>query len=95
MVVGMKAGAIFSSSIEEQVVSLDSGDLFLIYTDGITETMNRQQVEYGVELLNEVVRKNAPSGPDMLLNRIMDSVRQFRGGGSSTDDSTLLALAVD
>lgn len=95
MVVGMKAGATFSSSLEEQAIAVESGDLLLIYTDGITETMNRQQVEYGVELLKEVVRKHAKNGPDALVNVIMDSVRQFRGGGSSTDDSTLLALAVD
>jgi serine phosphatase RsbU (regulator of sigma subunit) len=95
MVVGMKAGNVFRNSLEEQQTELESGDLFVIYTDGITETMNRQQVEYGVELLMEVVRKHAENGPDNLNKYIMDSVRQFRGGVSAADDSTLLTLAVD
>jgi phosphoserine phosphatase RsbU/P len=95
MVVGMKAGGIFRNSLEEQTISVESGDVFVVYTDGITETMNRQQVEYGVELLTEVVRKYATEGPERLINYIMDSVRQFRGGGSPTDDATILVLAVD
>jgi len=43
----------------------------------------------------EVVRRHAEAGPDTLLDRIMDSVRQFRGGSTADDDATLLAMAVE
>ncbi|MBA3847548.1 MAG: serine/threonine-protein phosphatase [Planctomycetes bacterium] len=95
MVVGMKAGQLFRRASENEVTQVDSGDVFLIYTDGITETMNRQQVEFGTDLLNEVIRKHAAAGPELLLDRIMESVRQFRGGTSVEDDLTLLVLAVE
>ncbi len=95
MVVGMKKGAIFQNALEEAVTQVRSGDVFLVYTDGINETMNRQNEEFGLELLIEVVRKHSAAGPDVLLDRIMDSVRQFRGGSTASDDSTLLALCVD
>jgi phosphoserine phosphatase RsbU/P len=95
MVVGMKKGPLFRKSMEEHVTEVASGDVFLVYTDGITECMNRQQSEYGLELLFEVVRKHASAGADQLLERIMESVRQFRGGTVASDDSTLLALVVD
>jgi len=95
MVVGMKKGAIFQNALEEAVTQVRAGDVFLIYTDGINETMNRQNEEFGLELLIEVVRKHSAAGPDILLDRIMDSVRQFRGGSTASDDSTLLALCVD
>jgi serine phosphatase RsbU (regulator of sigma subunit) len=42
-----------------------------------------------------VVRRHAASGPDALLDRIMDSIRQFRGGSTADDDTTLLAMTVD
>jgi serine phosphatase RsbU (regulator of sigma subunit) len=86
---------IFRSSIEEHVTQVESGDVFIVYTDGITETMNRQQVEYGVELLCEVVKKHATAGPTVLIERIMDSVRQFRGGTTASDDATILVLAAE
>ncbi len=95
MVVGMKKGAIFRNALEEFTTQVRTGDVFLVYTDGINETMNRQNEEYGTELLIEVVRKHGAAGPDTLLDRIMDSVRQFRGGSTASDDSTLLALCVD
>ena len=95
MVVGMKKGEIFRQSLSEEITQVQAGDVFLVYTDGITETMNRQKVEYGTELLAEVVRRHAEAGPDTLLDRIMDSVRQFRGGSSADDDATLLAMAVE
>lgn len=95
MVVGMKKGELFRKSLEEIVTPVRAGDVFLVYTDGITETMNRQQDEYGLDLLFEVVRKHAANGPDVLLDRIMDSIRQFRGGSKADDDTTLLAMVAD
>ena len=95
MVVGMKKGEVFRQSLSEEITQVQAGDVFLVYTDGITETMNRQKVEYGTELLAEVVRRHAEAGPDTLLDRIMDSVRQFRGGSTADDDATLLAMAVE
>ncbi len=95
MVVGMKKGQVFRNSIEEHLTEIESGDVFLVYTDGITECMNRQNAEYGLDLLLEVVRKHAAAGADQLLARIMESVSQFRGGTVASDDSTLLALSAD
>ncbi|MBA3686933.1 MAG: serine/threonine-protein phosphatase [Planctomycetes bacterium] len=95
MVVGMKKGPMFRACLEEQVTRIESGDVFLVYTDGITECMNRQQAEYGLDQLFEVVRKHAATGADHLLERIMQSVRQFRGGTVASDDATLLALVAE
>ena len=95
MVVGMKAGDIFHRVLQEEVTEVRSGDLFLTYTDGVTETMNRQQEEYGEERLQETLRTHASLEVDDLLDRILDSVRSFAGGGDPQDDVTLLGLRVD
>ena len=95
MVVGMKAGKLFAQVAKEEVLQVQSGDLFLLYTDGITETMNRQGEEYGVELLQELIQRHATDDLEMLLDRILDSVRGFRGGTDTQDDITLLGLIVD
>lgn len=95
MVVGMKQGDVFLDSLEPETTQLRSGDIFLLYTDGVTETMNRQGDEYGIDRLIQVVEDHAHRGLEHLLDRVLDSVRQFRGGGDSEDDMALLALAVD
>lgn len=95
MVLGMRAGKLFRGSITQETTTVRSGDIFLIYTDGLTETMNRQGEEYGTDRLQEVLLQHGDLDLDHLLDRITDSVRSFRGGGEVQDDITLLALAVD
>jgi hypothetical protein len=95
MVVGMKSGAMFRQSIQEQVTVLQAGDIFVLYTDGITETMNLQNEEFGPERLVDVVKKFIEAGPDALIDRIMEIIRHFRGPRPPADDSTIVILAVD
>ena len=95
MVVGMKSGAIFRQSLEEEVTSIDPGDVFLLYTDGITETMNLQHEEFGPERLSEIVKQFAGDGPDVLVDQIMDRIRHFRGPRPPSDDATMIAMLVE
>ena len=95
MVVGMKSGAIFRQSLEEEVTSIDPGDVFLLYTDGITETMNLQHEEFGPERLAEIVKQFAGDGPDVLVDQIMDRIRHFRGPRPPSDDATMVAMLVE
>ncbi len=95
MVVGMKAGPAFRNAIEECQTQVSPGDVFLLYTDGVTETMNSQGEEFGTDRLKEVLTLLAGRDPDDLVGQIMDRVRHFRGAQPEADDMTLLALAVD
>ena len=95
MVVGMKSGAIFRQSLEEEVTSIDPGDVFLLYTDGITETMNLQHEEFGPERLSEIVKQFAGDGPNVLVDQIMDRIRHFRGPRPPSDDATMVAMLVE
>jgi serine phosphatase RsbU (regulator of sigma subunit) len=93
MVVGMKNGPIFRKSLEEIVTPVSEGDVFLFYTDGITEAMNAQSEEFGDERLHSVIRACAADGPEPLVTQILDRVRHFRGVRPEADDMTLLAMA--
>jgi hypothetical protein len=95
MVVGMKTGQMFRASLQEQVTTVRSGDVLLLYTDGITETMNLQQEEFDTERLIEVMRRFGHEGADVLVSRIMEIIRHFRGPQPPADDATLLVLTVD
>jgi hypothetical protein len=95
MVVGMKSGPMFKRLLREEVVALQPGDTFLIFTDGITETMNDQHEEFGNERLHDVMQRHASEGPQVLVERIVDAARQFRGDKPPGDDATLVALRID
>ena len=95
MVVGMKSGAIFRQSLEEETTRLEAGDVFLLYTDGITETMNLQHDEFGTERLGEILKQFAGDGPEKVVEQIMERLRHFRGPRPAADDATMVALLVE
>lgn len=94
MVVGMKGGQVFRDSLQVETTQLQPGDVFLLYTDGVTETTNAQGEEFDMPRLREVVARCAGDGPEALLTQVMDRIRHFRGSQPIGDDVTLLALAV-
>ena len=95
MVVGMKGGQTFRDSLQMESTQLRTGDMFLLYTDGVTEATNAQGEEFETARLSEIVAKCATEGPEALLTQITDRLRHFRGTVPVNDDVTLLALAVE
>jgi sigma-B regulation protein RsbU (phosphoserine phosphatase) len=95
MVLGMKSGQIFRQSLKEESTELSAGQTILLYTDGVTESMNAQQEEWGPERLAQLIKDKASGGPEVLLGAIMDEVERFRGDLPVADDLTLLAMAVE
>ncbi|NBZ95709.1 MAG: hypothetical protein EBR40_04670, partial [Proteobacteria bacterium] len=67
-------------------------DLILLYTDGITEALDANGTEYGVERLRQELHLKASSGSAETLRHLADSVRTFAGDQPQHDDITLIAL---
>jgi len=75
-------------------VKLCHGDCVLFYTDGITETKNKNREEYGEERFFNVVEKYKNSLSDKeLLDKLVEDVSEFRCGVQE-DDIALLSLRV-
>lgn len=77
---------------EQATVTLDPGDLLLIYSDGYSEAMNHAFEEFGEERLLDVARRNRNASAAQLIDRIGEAVRQHCGGASQTDDMTMIAV---
>ena len=85
--------AIFKdTSYEEQTVHLEANDLFLAFTDGVTEAqLNENAVMYGVERLERLLRKCRGESVEAICDRIYRDVDAF-SGHVCQDDVTLFAL---
>jgi sigma-B regulation protein RsbU (phosphoserine phosphatase) len=77
----------------QEVYQLVPGDVVLLYTDGINESMNRQNEEYGMTRLKQVVAGGAAT-PNGVVQRVITDVRRFVGGAGQNDDQTLVAFGV-
>jgi serine phosphatase RsbU (regulator of sigma subunit)/catechol 2,3-dioxygenase-like lactoylglutathione lyase family enzyme len=68
---------------------LHSGDLFVLYTDGVTESFNEAGDEFGEERLVETLRRRRELPSQAMLESIVDDVRKF-SPHEQYDDITLI-----
>jgi sigma-B regulation protein RsbU (phosphoserine phosphatase) len=92
MAVGIDSGGVFDRFCNDFPFVLEHGDLLLLYTDGLTETLDAEGIEFGVQRLTAELMESAPMGAEETLNRLSQSVREFAGSQPQHDDITLIAL---
>lgn len=89
LIIGMMPGVEY----ETETIDIVKGDKIVMYTDGITEAEDKEEVEYGEERLINHIKRNLQLSPEELLSSIVDDVNNHAVDLSSQDDVTLLILA--
>jgi len=93
---GMDRGERFEEILEEALVPLESGDVFLFFTDGLSEAMNGRAELFGERRLRDVLERVMETESDEveLKDRILDEIRSFVGDAAQHDDMTMVLLKV-
>jgi sigma-B regulation protein RsbU (phosphoserine phosphatase) len=73
-------------------VRLESGDLLVAFTDGVSEAMNGSDDEWGEDQLIGAVQTTRSAPAQVIPDRIMTSADEFVGGTPQYDDMTLIVL---
>jgi len=89
---GIAMGASADADYSQESVTLETGDVLVLYTDGITEAENARQEMYGEDRLREIIRAAAAESSQEMINRILESVRAFSGDYPQSDDITLMII---
>ena len=92
MAVGIDSGSVFDRFCNDFPFHFGHGDLLLLYTDGLTEALDAEGNEFGIERLVEEVVESARKGVGEMLQGLSRSVRDFSEGRPQHDDITLLAV---
>jgi len=97
MVLGLQfdLGDTFDRLLEEITLPLGRGDLFVFYTDGISEAMNPQGDCFGDQRLVDLAERQADLSPDNLCAAILSDVHAFAGNAGQHDDMTMVLLKID
>jgi phosphoserine phosphatase RsbU/P len=93
---GIDPGPRFDEILEEAEVPLRSGDLFLFFTDGLSEAMNGRAELFGERRIRDVIEGAEGRGDDTsgLKDRILAEIRTFVGDAAQHDDMTMVVLKV-
>jgi len=76
-------------------VNLNEGDVFIFYTDGVTEAMNTRREQYGRERLVAVAEKNKGLSAKAILLSVEKDMRKFEPRSAQHDDITLIVIKVE
>ncbi len=82
------------SSIE---VPLNEGDWIVMYSDGVPDTRNRAEEEYGVDKMKEFMEANVLLGAEEFATKMLEELKQYSGRGEGDepdDDLTMVAVRV-
>ncbi len=86
---------LFDRLLVEMTLPLGAGDLFVFYTDGVSEAMNAEGDCFGESRLSDVLQSNSETPFGELRDRILDDVHAFVGSAAQQDDLTMVLLKVD
>jgi serine phosphatase RsbU (regulator of sigma subunit) len=89
---GLDSGDLFADKLKESTVRLHPGDKLLLFTDGITESMNASKAEFGEMRLLHIVNQNSGVSATELREKIFAEIQLFVDGASQHDDLTMIII---
>jgi len=94
LAIGLEKGPLFSQTIEEATIPMEKDDIFVFFTDGVSEAMNKNGDEFGEERLQQIISQNGQCSADDLVNKIAWEVKKFMGKAKQHDDITMVVVKV-
>jgi PAS domain S-box-containing protein len=89
---GLAMGAIEGETYTQDTIKINPNDIVVLYTDGVTESVNLSHEMFGEERLKSIIRKNKSLSADDLLHKIFDGVQVFSESMPQFDDITILVI---
>jgi phosphoserine phosphatase RsbU/P len=89
---GVPLGLLDQVDYDRRVIRLQSGDVVVLYSDGVSEATNRAGAELGRDGLMTIATALDPSSADAFGSQLIASLAQFRGDVEPADDQTIIVL---
>jgi sigma-B regulation protein RsbU (phosphoserine phosphatase) len=89
---GIVLGYLANETYSQENITYKEGDLLVLYTDGITEAMNKDMEEFGEKRLLNAIKKYQHCNSYELKNKIMHELKKFTGANEQDDDVTLVII---
>jgi sigma-B regulation protein RsbU (phosphoserine phosphatase) len=90
---GLPLGMFHEAEFAVNKVKFSPGDSVLLFSDGVTEAMNSENAEFGVDRLFAAIDCVEKGGPDAMIEKCLEHVTEFRGAANRHDDLTMLAIS--
>jgi sigma-B regulation protein RsbU (phosphoserine phosphatase) len=90
--IGIPLGFLEDFEFSEHTVPFNIGDVLVLFSDGISEAMNKHEEEFEEEKILQVIKSNMDQSPHQMIENLISSVREHADGEEQSDDMTLLVI---
>ena len=92
---GAAIGLVEGATYQAEKIQLNTGDMLILYTDGVTEAANPQGEQYGWDRLAESLHAAGDVSPRRLVAALRSSLQDFAAGQPLDDDTTIVVCKVN
>lgn len=94
MGLGLESEKYFESHLEETEIDISNDNMFVFYSDGLTEAMNKNREEFGTGKVLNIIKDNRQFSCSAIQKELINSVNDFRGNSEQNDDITLVITKI-
>jgi sigma-B regulation protein RsbU (phosphoserine phosphatase) len=87
-------GTFLTGPYEQETIQLQSGDMLVIYTDGVTEALNPTGIEFGEAKLRSILLESLRLSAHEAAKMVLEKVLRWEGQAAQHDDITLIVMKV-
>ncbi len=89
---GPVLGVLPGATYKQSQVSVEPGDVLVVFSDGVLEATNKGDEEFGEERILATVKDNWSGSPSAICDAVLSRVRTFLGKELPHDDQTLMVV---
>ena len=89
---GIAMGVLDDAEYTQATVQMVTGDVLVLYTDGITEAENAALEMFGTDRLEKIILASGGLSADRICQQVLDAVKAFCGDHPQSDDITLMVI---
>ena len=89
---GLDFGSRFAETLDEVELNLQENDTIVLYTDGISESKNSKNEDFGDFQFQKILLENTNKSADDITNSVLKEITLFSSNNHQHDDITLVIL---
>jgi len=89
---GMPIGVMDGIDFENKEIRFNKGDILFLYSDGISEAMDKHHRQFGLERVKEIIADNSELAVEEIMSKVYDEIAQFSKGAPQHDDMTVVII---
>jgi len=89
---GFDRGPVFDRTVQEESIQINQGDVIIGFTDGVVETMNQNNQEFGSERFYKLLGTLYKLEPPQIIDSVISTLSEYKGRIPQHDDITIVCL---